>query len=52
MHSGLNVECKNNLENLNWNVLGSLLSLSESFFPFFFNYTLVMKDHAHKGNKH
>ena len=35
MHSGLNVECKNNLENLNWNVLDSL-SLSESFFPFFF----------------
>ena len=51
MHSGLNVECKNNLGNLNWNVLGSL-SLSESFFPFFLNYTLVMKDHAHKGDKH
>ena len=50
MHSGLNVECKNNLDNLNWNVLGSL-SLSESFFPFFFNYTLVVKDHARKGDK-
>ena len=51
MHSGFNiVECKHNLENLNWNVPPVLCQVKVSFLSFF-NYTLVVKDHARKGDK-